>query len=72
MPEDWKPIPGYEGLYEVSTQGRINSSHRSEFGDVIRPKLAPGSQRNAGRVVRRRYLLVDLSCTEYTESTRWG
>lgn len=26
--EDWKPIPGYEGLYEASTQGRI----RTAFG----------------------------------------
>ena len=28
--EVWRPIPGYEGLYEVSTEGRIwsNRSHR--------------------------------------------
>ena len=24
--EEWKPIPGYEGLYEASTQGRIRSA----------------------------------------------
>jgi hypothetical protein len=23
--EQWKPVPGYEGLYEVSDQGRIKS-----------------------------------------------
>lgn len=29
MTEIWKPIPGYEGLYEVSDQGRVrNSKHK--------------------------------------------
>lgn len=23
MPEQWKPVPGYEGLYEVSDHGRV-------------------------------------------------
>lgn len=27
MKEIWKPIEGYEGLYEVSTLGRIKSLH---------------------------------------------
>lgn len=26
--ETWKPIPGYEGLYEVSDQGRVHSLAR--------------------------------------------
>lgn len=25
MQEKWKPVPGYEGLYEVSSQGRVRS-----------------------------------------------
>jgi hypothetical protein len=28
MIEQWKPIPGYEGLYEVSDQGRVKSTFR--------------------------------------------
>lgn len=28
LPEIWKPIPGYEGLYEVSSLGRIKSVSR--------------------------------------------
>ena len=28
MKERWKPIPGYEGQYEVSDQGRVRSSTR--------------------------------------------
>lgn len=26
--EEWRPIPGYEGLYEVSDQGRVKSVER--------------------------------------------
>lgn len=28
-PEEWRPVVGYEGLYEVSTQGRVRSIDRS-------------------------------------------
>lgn len=28
MPEVWKPVPGYEGRYEVSDQGRVRSLDR--------------------------------------------
>lgn len=27
MPENWKPVVGYEGLYEVSDKGRVKSLH---------------------------------------------
>ena len=26
-PEEWKPIAGYEGLYEISSHGRVKSFH---------------------------------------------
>ena len=29
MKEEWKPIPGYEGLYEVSNYGRVKSLNKS-------------------------------------------
>ena len=29
MKESWQPVPGYEGLYEVSDQGRVRSLDRS-------------------------------------------
>lgn len=25
--EEWRPVPGYEGLYEVSSHGRVKSHH---------------------------------------------
>lgn len=29
QPEEWRPIPGYEGLYEVSDRGRVRSLDRT-------------------------------------------
>jgi len=40
MPEDeqWTPVPGYKGLYEVSDQGRVRSLDRPhQGGRVLRP-----------------------------------
>lgn len=33
--EMWKPIKGYEGLYEVSTYGRVRSLHRATTSGKI-------------------------------------
>ena len=30
MEEEWRPIKGYEGLYEVSNMGRVKSLHRHQ------------------------------------------
>lgn len=32
--EVWKPIPGYEGLYEVSSEGRVWSIKRKQFKSI--------------------------------------
>ncbi len=32
--ERWKPVLGYEGLYEVSSEGRVKSFHNSKVGEV--------------------------------------
>jgi hypothetical protein len=36
--ERWLPIPGYEGLYEVSDLGRVRSKKRSSEWRLINPK----------------------------------
>lgn len=42
--EQWKPIPGYEGIYEVSAQGRVRSIDRLDArgrrirGRVLKPE----------------------------------
>jgi hypothetical protein len=45
-PEQWRPIAGYEGFYEVSDQGRVRSVDRV----VIRSTGV--AQKNRGRVLR--------------------
>lgn len=31
--EEWKPVPGYEGHYEVSSEGRVRSLRRELYSD---------------------------------------
>lgn len=37
MVEQWKPVAGYEGDYEVSNFGRVRSLKRSTYGRILRP-----------------------------------
>lgn len=40
--EAWVPVPGYEGLYEVSSHGRVrrsSSSRMARAGHVLKPRL---------------------------------
>ncbi|QEQ94428.1 HNH endonuclease [Mycobacterium phage Leozinho] len=68
-PEEWRPVVGYEGLYEVSDRGRVRSldrtiqtsvDTRSYKGRVLKPQLTLGyhivSLTAPGR--RRRYAKV--------------
>lgn len=36
--ERWAWIPGYEGLYKVSTLGRVKSFSRGRDGKILKPK----------------------------------
>jgi len=40
MQEIWKPIPGYEGRYEVSNLGRVRSFVRNYAGVFLKPGKA--------------------------------
>lgn len=48
VPEVWVPIPGFEGLYEVSNYGRVKSLRK---GKVLKAYTHP----------KTKHLLVDLS-----------
>ena len=42
MVENWTPVPGYEGLYEVSDLGRVKSQPRpSTRGGILSPVTRP-------------------------------
>lgn len=40
MSEQWRPVVGWEGLYEVSSEGRVRSFRRGANGRVLRPGIA--------------------------------
>lgn len=42
MPEQWKPVVGYEGLYEVSDRGRVASYHYGDQRILSQNKLTRG------------------------------
>lgn len=46
-PEVWKPIPGYQGLYDISDQGRVRSwkTHHGRPGPRV---LTVGRRKNGG------------------------
>lgn len=37
----WKPVPGYEGLYEVSDQGQVRTFRRGANGRLLKPGRMP-------------------------------
>src|SRR5262245_12445878 len=47
MSERWLPVPGYEGLYEVSDLGRVRSLHtgrgKGKRGGLLAPALTGGT-----------------------------
>lgn len=55
LPEQWRPIPGYEGHYEASDQGQVrsvsrvivcrNGQRQRRAGRLIRPFITPNGRR---------------------------
>lgn len=58
--EIWKPIPGYEGQYEVSDQGRVRSLDRTLTTKLGYQRRHKGHMINP-RLSRRGYLRVSLT-----------
>ncbi len=40
IPEKWKDVKGYDGVYKVSTHGRIRSYQRRSKGKILTPELS--------------------------------
>jgi len=56
--ERWAAVPGYEGLYEVSTHGRVRRASRSRMapaGHILKPRLTWDGYVKYGLCKRRRY-----------------
>lgn len=39
MHEEWRPINGFEGLYEISSYGRVKSFKSHPSGKILKPNL---------------------------------
>lgn len=42
MREIWKPIEGYDGIYEVSNKGRVRSYYNNKHGMRKKPRIIKG------------------------------
>lgn len=64
MIEEWRPIVGYEGLYEVSSYGRVRSLDRYDNRNCFRKGkvLSPAKDKNG-------YLKVVLNCNGKCKTT---
>ena len=58
MPEIWKPVPGYEGKYEVSDQGRVRSLDRNITYRDGRTRFYPGQ-------ILKQYMVVSEDGQKY-------
>jgi len=47
--EEWRPVVGYEGAYEVSDHGRVRSLGRTMTDRIGRPRRVPGGVLTPGR-----------------------
>lgn len=61
MTEQWKPVAGYEGIYEVSDQGRVRSLDRTIVYRDGRVWRAKGKMLNPSRAKDGGYPVVVLS-----------
>lgn len=58
LPEEWRPVPGYEGVYDVSDHGRVRSRDREVIyssgvvrthrGKILKPKISSNGYRQVG------------------------
>lgn len=61
MSEQWRPIQGYEGLYEVSDQGRVRSLDRFEV-------FKSGPRQGFRRIRRGRVLRTGMDLSGYPQA----
>lgn len=63
--EEWRPVVGYEGQYEVSNMGRVRSLERKVLGkdgrwEIHHGKILKPWKTNVGNDPNNRYLIVSM------------
>lgn len=56
MSEIWAPIPGYEGLYEASTEGRVRNRHGRIMKQDLSNKNRPAVKLSSLGLARTRFV----------------
>lgn len=59
MVEEWKPIKGYEGYYEISSFGRIKSIERKVYNPGV---IGEGSYRTVPEKIRKPNIMKGYHC----------
>lgn len=63
--EEWKPVKGFEGHYDVSSEGRVRSLPRKRYSYGGREWMQPGRIVKPTEVVDKGYLVVSLCMDGY-------
>ena len=59
MVEEWKPIQGYEGCYEISSLGRVKSVERKVYNPCV---LGDGCYRTVPEKIRKPNIMKGYHC----------
>ena len=68
MTEIWKPIKGYEGLYEVSSMGRIKSIERKVYNPGV---LGNGCYRTVPEKIRKPNIMKGYHCISLIKNNKY-
>jgi len=74
--EEWRPIVGYEGLYEVSDLGRIKSFAQCKDGRIMKPSPNKDGYLNVnlcnkGKKIFKVHRLVNLRWATHSQNQRF-
>ena len=72
MQEKWKPITGYEGIYSISTYGRVRSHRRKIILTLEKMKLGYERAGLNYKGKRERILVHVLVATEFIKKPEWA
>jgi hypothetical protein len=68
--EEWRPVPGYEGLYSVSNLGNIRSEDRIVFYPKGTKRIAKGKIKKQTPGHQGKYWRVTMTCSEGVHKNR--
>ena len=68
MIEEWKPIKGYEGCYEISSMGRVKSVERKVYNPGV---LGEGCYRTVPERIRKPNIMKGYHCVSLAKDKQY-